>query len=431
MPDTRDQVTLELPYGRETVTFTIPRRSLLAVVEPGDEPALANPAEAMHQALRHPIDRPPLREMVRPGQKVLILVDDNTRPTPVYQILPALLEEIEVERNHLDVRFLIAAGTHRPMTHDEIVAKVGAAVAARYPVVNHRWDDADALVYLGTTVNGTPIKVNRLLMGADLVIAIGTTVPHCLAGWAGGAKMIQPGVSGEDTTNLTHALNMISPMSHLGRLDNPMRLEIEQIVRSVRLDFMVCCVLNRHAQFVHIVGGDTHTAHRRSVELARPIWVRPVPALADIVVVSSYPSDVDYWQGIKGLFAAELIAKRGGDIVLATPCPEGIAGNKEHEKTMAALAGIPSKEMRLRAREMGLSDLAGVNTAVVAARVNELAWVSLYTCMSDDQLRALGHARARTVQEGVDRALARQGPDAKVLVITHGGDTAPVLAVSV
>jgi nickel-dependent lactate racemase len=315
------------------------------------------------------------------------------------------------------------------MNSDEIVRKVGADVASRYEVINHRWSDANALVDLGRTANGTPIKVNRLLVESDLVISIGTTVPHCLAGWAGGAKMIQPGVSGEDTTNLTHALSMMSPMPHLGRLDNPLRLEIEQIVRSVRLDMAVCCVLNQRSQFVHIVAGDSLAAHRQSVELARPIWVRPVRALADVVVVSSFPSDIDYWQGIKGLFAAELIVKRGGDIVLASPCQEGIAGEAQHERTIAALAGIPSREMRLRAGEMGLSDLAGVNTAVVAARINELAWVSVYTCMSDAQLAVLGHSRASTVQEGLDRALARQGQDAKVLVITHGGDICPSLSV--
>jgi nickel-dependent lactate racemase len=424
-----DHVNIALPYGREFVSLCVPRRNLLDVLEPGDAPGVENPMEAMRCALQHPIGRPPLRNMVRSGQKVVILVDDNTRPTPAYQVLSALLEELQVEQNHLDVRFLVATGTHRPMTGDEVVSKVGADIASRYSVINHRWADADALVDLGRTLNGTPIQVNRMVVESDLVITVGTTVPHCLAGWAGGAKMIQPGVSGEDTTNLTHALSMMSPMPHLGRLDNPIRMEIEQIVQSVKLDMAICCVLNQRGEFVHIVAGDSLAAHRRSVELATPIWVRPVQALADVVVVSSYPSDVDYWQGIKGLFAAELIVKRGGDIILATPCPEGIAGTPEHERTISALAGIPSREMRMRARQAGLRDLAGVNTAVVAARINELAWVSVFTLMSDAQLAVLGHTRAVSVQEGLCRALSRQGPDARVLVITHGGDICPALSV--
>jgi nickel-dependent lactate racemase len=424
-----DIVSIQLPYGNTSIPITLPRKNLLAVVDPTVVPGATDVVEVVRRAVRHPVDRPPLDSMIKPGQNVLIIVDDNTRPTPVHQVLPSLLKELDVARKRLRVRILIAAGTHRAMTPEEIQAKVGADVVAHYEVLNHRWDDESALVDLGVTPAGTPIKINRLVMDADFVIAIGTTVPHCLAGWAGGAKIIQPGVSGEDTTNATHALTMVSPMPHLGRMDNPMRVEIDQIVKQVKLDFMLCCVLNQNAQIVDIVAGDTLAAHRRSVELASKIWVRPVPALADVVVVSSYPSDVDYWQGIKGLFAAELIVKRGGDVLLATPCPEGIAGTKLHEETMVAVAGIPSREMRIRAQELGLTDLTGLNTAVVAARINELCFVSVYSDgLTDEQLRALGHTRARSVQEGLDLALKRQGPNAKVLVITHGGDTCPVLA---
>jgi len=317
------KVSVQLPYGKESITFSLPRRNLLALVEPAEVAGVANVSDAVREAIRYPLDRPPLNTMIRPKQEVLIIVDDNTRPTPVYQILPPLLEEIGVEGNQLHVRILIATGTHRPMTKEEIAAKVGADIAEQYQVINHQWEDESALVDLGVTTNGTPIKVNRLVIESDFVIAIGTTVPHCLAGWAGGAKIIQPGVCGEDTTNMTHTLNMISPMPHLGRLNNPMRLEIEQVVKSVRLDFMICCVLNRSAEIVHLVAGDTLTAHRRSVELARDIWVRPVPALGDIGVVSSYPSDPDYWQGIKGLFAAELIVKRGGRYNSGNTVPGG------------------------------------------------------------------------------------------------------------
>ncbi|MGC8826952.1 MAG: lactate racemase domain-containing protein, partial [Anaerolineae bacterium] len=96
-----------------------------------------------------------------------------------------------------------------------------------YPVINHDAADRANLVHLGTTPNGTPIVVNRRVVEADLVVAVGNTVPHCLAGWSGGAKIIQPGVCGEETTHHTHALNMYSPVPHLGRLDNPVRQEIE------------------------------------------------------------------------------------------------------------------------------------------------------------------------------------------------------------
>jgi len=289
-----EMLTIELPYGPGTLSFRLPRENLLMVVEPAEVAPAADPAAAVLRAVREPVGAPALRSVVKPGQKVLVLIDDNTRPTPQAQILPSLLHEIASAGAQVDVRILIASGTHRAMTPEEIRRKVGDEIAARYPILNHDWADEANLVDLGVTPKGTPIKVNRLVTEADLVVAVGGTVPHCLAGWAGGAKIIQPGVCGQDTTNMTHALNMVSPMPHLGRLDNPMRQEIEEIVKLVPLHFMVNAVLDRHGRIVHIVAGEPQRSHRRSVELARAIWEVPVPGLGDIVVVSSFPSDIDY-----------------------------------------------------------------------------------------------------------------------------------------
>jgi len=177
-----------------------------------------------------------------------------------------------------------------------------------------------------------------------------------------------------------------------------------------------------------VVAGDPTLSQRRAVELASEIWMRPVPILPDIVVVSSYPADLDYWQGIKGLFAAELVIKRGGDIILATPCWEGISTNPHHLEAMRAMKGVPSKLIRHEGKRRGITDLAGLNTATVAARINELAFVQVFSDgLCDDDLAVLGHERATSIQEALAKAFERQGPHAKVLVITHGGDVCPVL----
>jgi nickel-dependent lactate racemase len=423
-----EQVTIKLPYGKRELEFTVPAENLLAVLEPAQVPATSDPAGAVRQALRQPIGRPPLAQMVRDGQYILVIIDDMTRPTPCYLLLPPLLEELEAAGKGLRIEILIATGTHRPMTPAEIEAKVGRAVMNKYPVINHNALDESSLVNLGYTANGTPIVVNRRVTEADLVVALGTTVPHCLAGWAGGAKIIQPGICGEETTNLTHALSMVSPLPHLGRLDNPMRLEIENIVEKVRLDFMVNMVLNEKAEVVAAVAGDPLLSQRKAVALASEIWVRPIPVLPDIIVVSSYPADLDYWQGIKGLFAAEPVIKRGGDIILVTPCIEGISTNPHHLQAMRAMKGVPSRQIRHLGKQMGIDDLAGLNTATVAARINELAFVQVLSeGLCDDDLDVLGHERTHSIQDALAKAFERQGPAAKVLVITHGGDICPVL----
>lgn len=422
---------ITLPYGNTTCAFQLPDRNVLAIAEPADIAGIADPAAEVGRALRQPVESPPLRDMVKHGAKVVIVVDDFTRPTPAHQILPTLLAELDAEANNLDITILIACGTHRPMTPAEIQAKVGGEVAHRYRVVNHdAYDDAN-LVDLGRTKNGTPILVNRLVAEADLVIGISNVVPHNLAGWSGGAKIIQPGVCGAETTNWTHAIAMMSPVPHIGRLDNPLRVEIEEVVKRVKLDMAVNVVLNRHWQIVHVVAGNPLMAHRRAVQLSEPIWMVPIPALPDIIVVSSYPADVDFWKGAKGLYACEPVIKRGGDIILASPCPERIA-IAEHTETMRALKGLPSKIGRHEALRRGMRDLTGVNVVVFMSRLNELAWVSIYSDgLTDEDLDILGCSRAHSIQEALETALERQGPDARVLVITHGGELCPVLRPSI
>ncbi len=420
------QVTL--PYGKSSLTFQLPERNLLAIVEPADVPAVADPGAAVQAAVRQPVGSPPLREKIKRGMKVVIVVDDFTRPTPAHQLLPALLAELDPAGNALDVSIIVAAGTHRPMSKEEINAKIGAAVAGRYPVIMHDAYDDSAMVDLGRTKNGTPIKINRLVSGADLVIGVSNVVPHCLAGWSGGAKIIQPGVCSAETTNATHATATMSAFPHIGRLDNPTRIEIEEVVTHANLNlFSINVVLNRHMQVVNVVAGHPTPSHRKTVELAERVWVVPVPAMPDIVVCSSHPSDADFWQAGKGLFASENIVKRGGDVILATPCPERIA-IAEHTETLRALKGLPSRVGRHETERRRIRDLAGVNVAVALARMHELAWVSIYSeGLTDEDLDILGCARAVSVQSALDLAFKRQGPDAQVVAITHGGELCPVV----
>lgn len=425
-------MNVTLPYGKTSLTFELPERNLLAIVEPADVPAMSDPGEAVRSAIRQPLGTRPLREQIKKGMKIVILVDDFTRPTPAYKLLPALLDELDPTANNLEIKLLNAAGTHRPMTHAELEAKVGADVMAHYTVLNHDAYNEAELVFVGKTKNGTPIQINRLVMEADLVIGISNIVPHNLAGWSGGAKIIQPGVCGAETTNLTHAIAMMSPLPHIGRLDNPLRVEVEQVVERAKLNFFsINVVLNRHAEVVYVGAGQATQSHRRAIEESERVWVVPIPALPDIIVASSHPSNVDFWQGSKGLYACEPVIKRGGDIILATPCPERIATH-EHAETMRTLKGWSGREARHEAARRGIKDLAGVNVVVFLGRLNELAWVSIYSDgLTDDDLSVLGAARAKTIQSALDTAFKRQGPDAQVLVVTHGGELCPVLRTTV
>ena len=155
----------------------------------------------------------------------------------------------------------------------------------------------------------------------------------------------------------------------------------------------------------------------------------PVPRLADIVLVSSHPADIDFWQANKALYAAERIVKRGGDIILVTPCPEGLAGQEEHVSTMEALAGVPSRRLYHEAVRRGLHDYAALTISDIAARCTDSTWVTVVSDgLSDAHLSVLGFERAENVEQALTVALRRQGRGAGIVVVTHGGETLGVVS---
>lgn len=419
---------IPLPYGNDSLEIQVPSDNLLGVARPKEVPQQAELTSLLREALRAPVDSPPFSTLLEGAKNILLVVDDITRPTPVHEILPVLLDELQVEQRGIEATILIALGTHRKMTLEEIQQKVGHEIAASYPVLNHEWDDPGALLDLGVTPNGTPIMVNRLIQQADVCLGIGLIVPHNLAGWSGGGKIVQPGICGKETTYFTHLLAARSPTSLLGTLENPVRAELEMVARQTNLTAIVNCILDRHGAVTHVVAGESRAAHRRGVALARPIWEVPVPRLADIVVVSSHPADIDFWQANKALYAAEKIVKRGGDIILLTPCPEGLSGQQEHVATLEALAGIPSRRLWHETRRQGLHDYAALTVSNISACCSELAWVTVVSDgLTEQEVGILGFDRAGSVEEALQTALKRQGEGASVLVLTHGGETVPII----
>jgi nickel-dependent lactate racemase len=422
-----NRVSISLPYGDGALELELPAQNVITVASPRDVCVGADCTTLVEEALRHPIEAAPLSTLIKGRQKLLILVDDNTRPTPVAEVLPALLTVLEVEHKRVEVTILIALGTHRAMTQEEIVAKVGAHIAARYPVVNHDWTGPN-LVDLGTTPNGTPIRVNRLIVDTDVCIGIGNIVPHNIAGWSGGGKIVQPGICGRDTTNATHLLSARCPSSNLGKVMNPVRSEIEAVAKKTKMRHVVNTILDRHGTVVQVVAGETQSAYLRGVDLARSIWEIPIPRLADIVLVSSHPADIDFWQANKGLYAAERVVKRGGDIILVTPCPEGISSQREHVGAIAALRGLPSRELYHASLQQGLEDYAALALSDTCARCTELARVTVVSNgLTREEVDILGLESAETVEAALARAFRHQGPGASIVVLTHGGESLPVI----
>lgn len=385
----------------------------------------ASVAEALQAALSAPIGCPPLMELARGGKRAVVLVDDVTRPTPAHQLLPGLLERLlQAGIMRSAVTIVVATGTHRAMRPDEVDAKVGREVRQTFDVVNHDYQNQRGLVLLGRTANGTPVSVNRLVAEAELVLGVGNIVPHRYCGWAGGAKIVQPGVCGEETTVATHLMMTERPEVRLGVVENHVRHEMEAVADRVNLRFIVNTILDGRGSVRQVVAGDPRKAFRSGVESARRTHTVPIPGRADIVVASAFPSDTNFWQAGKALYSADLAVREGGIILLVSPCHEGLG---EHEE-FASLCGLPPVAIRARLHSNRVQDRISAAAALAVAEVRARAEVWIVTRgLSEEHAEALGMKRFSSLQEAVEAALRRKGKGSRLGVLHEATEIVPVI----
>ena len=399
-----------MEYGSDWLSVSVPDDSILGVVDLNKVIGAPDQTLEIQSALDNPVGHDRIEALRAKGKKTVIVVDDYTRPTPVHKILPLLLDRLNyagIEDHDIDV--LVALGTHRPMSDSELREKIGEAPLGRVSVTNHYWRKKDMLVDMGKTPSGVPLSVNRTFLNASIRIGVGEIAPHCLAGWTGGAKIVQPGVCGAETTDYTHWLSArFDVRDLLGIAENPVRLEIENVVKSIGLDFIVNVVQNRKKEIVKVVAGDFVKAHRQGVEEAKKIYRAYIPCKADIVVSDSNPSTygIDLWQASKAISASFLAVKPGGTIILLTPCREGVSS--EHPE-LAEFGHRPYEEVKKLVENGVMNDL---NAAAASAHMGQIfdnkVKVALYSeGIPKEDTERLGFEYVDHPQDAVDCALRK------------------------
>ncbi|MEM2178337.1 MAG: nickel-dependent lactate racemase [Candidatus Methanomethylicaceae archaeon] len=422
---------IDLPYGKKRIiTLEVPDENIYFIIDRSKLPTLKNIKKKISQALKNPIDASPLLKMVKPRNKVLIIGDDITRPTPQNLILPTLLNELNkigISDNNIEI--IIGLGTHRYMTDKEIEEKYSKEVIERVSVLNHNYKDRNQLINMGKTESGIPISVNKKLYEADFIISTGNIVPHLTAGWGGGGKSIQPGVSGEETTEQTHimaAKMYVRGERLVGDPDNKMRKEIEAVALKAGLKMIINTVLNEKDEISNIFIGDVIKAHRKGVEYAKQAYCPKIPGLADIVIVACHPADIDYWQGTKPLSYAIEAVKPRGTVILIAEFPDGISPTHPAIKDMGAWS---CKEV-LEAIEKGnvpYDDLIAASAMLVHSKIREKVEIICYSeGISESDKEALGMLHASTLEEAIEMAFKSQRKDAKVGILKCG-EILPIL----
>ena len=421
---------LRLDYGSEGLDVELPD-ARTTVIEPSFLPALEDPHAALVAALRHPIGRPALRDIVRPGQKVAISVCDITRAQPREAMLRALFEELPGIRAD-DVTILIATGTHRTNTRSELERMLGHDIVATYTVVNHDSRDDSSLAYLGETKHGAPIYLNKKWLAADVRITTGFVEPHFFAGFSGGAKMVAPGLAGLKTVLVLHDAKRIgSPNATWGVIDgNPIQDDVREIARTTGVTFSVDVTLNRDQEITAVFAGELFAEHGQACVFSKKSVMCPVATPFDVVLTtnSGYPLDQNLYQAVKGMSAAAKVVKKGGTIVCAAECRDGLPN---HGSFGEVLASQPTAERLLEMiNTPGYSRPDQWQVQIQAQILMKSKVLVKNGFMSDHEIRAAHLEPIHDVRDGVLSALRSAGQNATLCVLPQGPQTIPYLVES-
>jgi len=417
-----------LAYGKTGLEVELPAERT-TIIEPRYLAGLPDEPAALRQAMRQPHASEPLRQRVPASARVAISVCDVTRATPTRRILPVILSEID----HVDpknITIFIATGTHRGNTPEELERMLGREIVQNYRVVNHDAFELSQHQYLGQTSSGGPIWVDADFMAHDFKILTGFIEPHLFAGFSGGPKMIAPGLAAIETVLHLHGAPMIAHPSAIWGIThgNPMHDDIREISSIVKPDFSLDVTLNKDHEITNVFAGDLFTAHKLGCAFVKDTAMRAVPQPYEVVVTtnSGFPLDMNLYQAVKGMSAANQIVADGGAIIAAAECSDGLPEFGNY-KDILKLRNSPQELLDLiQSDGFHMHDQWQVQ---VQAQIQRRASIHLHTGgLTDAQIEQAHMARCADVAETAERLAHAAGPDARIAVLPQGPQTIPYVA---
>ncbi len=415
----------------QKVYFSLPQQwSLSHFIETREDVVIPSVEQMVHEALEAPTGTAPLKDLVSGAKKVAILVDDWTRPTPVADILQALLPYLV--RNGLPrekVSIVIALGTHVRLTPEEAVARVGSSVASVYRIIQHdAW--AHNLVPIPLPEDGRDVRINPEVAQADVKIGISSILPHPMAGFGGGPKIVIPGVANFEFVREHHMRHTIHPRSAAGLTKgNPFHETCLRAAQAVGLDFSINCVYNQHGEVVSIMGGSLEAAFAGAVEACYETLGVRFEEKVDITITSTYPHTHGH-QFCKGLDAPDRVTKENGAILMLAPLVKPVSNEfVDSFDQLKERSNNPARYVK-EAMEQGRPFLADKPIEFNMAMSNVILRPKIRTILvsqmaSEKEARTMGFDYAPSVEEGV-RLLGSEYPNAKVAIFPAGGLTVPM-----
>lgn len=421
---------VQLRYGRGSLAVRLPDDLEVTVVRKPDMPLLGAAAEAVERALGHPVGARPLEEEARGRRSACILVCDLTRPVPNGLLLPPLVRGLlaaGIDASRVTV--LVATGLHRPNLGAELEELVGdRRVLGAVRVENHDARDDAAHVDLGRTPRGTPVKLDRRFVEAEVKIVTGLVEPHFMAGYSGGRKVIAPGVAHRDTITTFHSARfMAHPRAENCVLEgNPLHEEQLAIAGLLGRVLAVNAVIDEERRLSFVNFGELLASHAGAVAFVERFALVPVPRRFRTVLTSAagYPLDRTYYQTVKGMVAPMDILEPGADLVVASECAEGM-GSREYVEAQRRLIELgPEGFLRDIARKR-FADVDEWQTQMQLKPMKR-ARIHLYSGALPARDRALTGVHCVESAEAAVMESVRRSGDRCVAVIPEGPYVVPV-----
>jgi len=407
-------MNVKLLFGQGNLELRLP--DFVQMLEMAPLQPLGDPTRAVYKALAQPVESPPLAQLVQGKQTACIVISDITRPVPNRLILPPVLETLE--RSGIrkgDITILIATGMHRPNLGDELESMVGRDLLTEYEIVNHYCQRPETYRKIDE-IDGAPIEINSRYLDADLKILTGLIEPHFYAGFSGGRKSILPGISSFETMKFMHSFRMIDhpKVSNCLLEGNPFHEYGLRVTELAGADFIVNTVINKERKLAGVFAGHYNHAHLRGCRKVYEHAVVQLDHRMDLVITSGggYPLDATFYQISKALICARDILKKGGTIVVACECREGL-GSPEFCGILRSVRNPQDFfERYCDPDQMVIDQWCAQNIYQAFDHAGEIYIYS--PGLSGDELKKIGAVRIENVQETVD-ILLKTRPNTAVI----------------
>ncbi len=411
-----------IPYGKESVEidFDLPHTILMPnSVEVRDE------AKVLDEALANPIGSVPFSEFADKSERMLVIVNDATRPTPTKKVLELLRDDLTA---HPDVTYVVATGVHRAPTDEEYQFIFGDMYEdVKDKIIAHDARKDEDMVYLGVSKNGTEMYLNKIVPEIKNVVVIGSVEPHYFAGYTGGRKAFLPGVASYKTIEMNHKAALSDSARSLALEGNPVHedmIDAMNVLKDINV-FSIQTVLTGDHSIYAVTAGDLFQSFDAAIERANEVFCVPLDAKADIVIsVAPYPMDIDLYQSQKALDNSKLALKDGGVTIIVSKCRMGVG--EEAFLDLLGSAATPEEIMKKLEGEYKL----GYHKAAKMAQIG--TWASIYgvTDLSDEMMLKAHLKPFASVQKALDAAIVEmkgKGREPSLVIMPAGSLTIPLV----